>query len=301
MRELKYFLESSSIAGVPHIASTRKFARIFWIFVVFGGFTGAFILIQSSFANWNQSPISTTIETLPISEITFPNVTVCPPKNSLLNLNHDIMKSEEIDIDMEKRTELFEHALEIIQDEFFKEMMANLSKLEDPDRFYNWYHGYTDIKLPYFSKTMNRLVYYIYTSAISGNISTQYFREKFDIDKMDEDIFMKIAMGIPKREYLYLKDDKNSFFFSYVDKYTIKEVGDTDRVSMNGRIITKEKKSQNVTGRYIEDEYSFILSRKVSKEDLNLIKSTQMPGFRLLWKWSSNKDLYKTRNKQFIR
>ena len=301
MRELKYFLESSSIAGVPYIASTRKFARIFWIFVVFGGFTGAFILIHSSFANWNQSPVSTTIETLPISEITFPNVTVCPPKNSLLNLNYDIMKSEEIDIDMETRTELFENALEIIQESFYLEMMANLSKLEDPDRFYNWYHGYTDIKLPYFSKTFNRLVYYIYTSAISGNISTQYFREKFDIDKMDEDIFMKIAMGIPKREYLYLKDDKNSFFFSYVDKYTIKEVGDTDRVSMNGRIITKEKKSQNVTGRYIEDEYSFILSRKVSKEDLNLIKSTQMPGFRLLWKWSSNKDLYKTRNKQFIR
>ena len=58
-----------------------------------GGFTGAGYLIAKSFDNWKQSPISTTIETLPISQITFPNVTVCPPKNSVLNLNYDVVES----------------------------------------------------------------------------------------------------------------------------------------------------------------------------------------------------------------
>ena len=53
--------------------------------------------------------------------------------------------------------------------------MTNLSKVDDPDRYYNWYHGYTEIEYPYYYKKYNRLMYKVSTSAISGNISTQYF------------------------------------------------------------------------------------------------------------------------------
>ena len=129
------FLNTSTIHGLSYISISRKWSRLFWILVVIGGFTGAGILIYESFDNWEQSPISTTIETLPVSKITFPNVTVCPPKNSLLNLNHDIQQSENVKLDNDTRYELLDYALDIIEMEFYKEKMKNLSKVEDPDRY----------------------------------------------------------------------------------------------------------------------------------------------------------------------
>ena len=145
----KQFLDTSTIHGLSWISSSKKYARLFWTLVVIGGFTGAFILIQEAFHVWEQSPISTTVETLPISQLTFPNVTVCPPKNSYLNLNYDMMESANINLDNNTRKELYEYAMDIIQNEFFDELMRNLSKIEEKNRFYNWYYGYSAILYPY--------------------------------------------------------------------------------------------------------------------------------------------------------
>ena len=102
MGEFKNFLESSTIHGVSYIASTNRYARLFWITIVFSGFIGAGILIERAFQSWTQNPVSTTIETLSISEITFPKVTVCPPKNTYTNLNHDLMNigNKTVDFDL---------------------------------------------------------------------------------------------------------------------------------------------------------------------------------------------------------
>ena len=140
MEEVRQFLESSTIHGLQYISSTKNLTRIFWILVVFGGFTGAGYLIHASFSNWEQNPITTTIETLPISDITYPNVTVCPPRDSFLNLNYDIIKSGNVQLNKEIRKELLDYAIEIIQEDFYNEVLLNISKLEDPKRFYNWYH-----------------------------------------------------------------------------------------------------------------------------------------------------------------
>ena len=113
MDEIKHFLELSTIHGLYYISATRNWTKYFWVLVVFGGFTGTGYLIYTSFYNWEQSPISTTIETLPISKITFPNVTVCPPKESL-TLNFDIMKSEKMDLDEKTRSDLFAYSLNVI-------------------------------------------------------------------------------------------------------------------------------------------------------------------------------------------
>ena len=77
IQEIKQFLELSTVHGLSYISTAKKWSRLFWILVVIGGFSGAGYLIHVSFDNWKQSPISTTIEILPISQITFPNVTVC--------------------------------------------------------------------------------------------------------------------------------------------------------------------------------------------------------------------------------
>ena len=204
MEKIKPFLELSTIHGLYYISNGGKWSRLFWIFVVIGGFTGAGYLIYESFDNWKKSPITTTVEILPISQINFPNVTVCPPKNSFLNLNHDIQQSENIKLDNDTRNELFDYALDVMLMEFYKEMMTNLSKIEDPDRYYNWYHGYTRIKYTY-SNGINQLHYSVVTSATTGNISTQYFGEKFNADKVNGKIRIIIEVYVPSS----VKGDQN--------------------------------------------------------------------------------------------
>ena len=75
MENVTNFLESSTIHGLAYISNGRKHVRLFWILVVVGGFTGVGVLIYSSFKSWEESPVKTTIETHPITEITFPQ---CP-------------------------------------------------------------------------------------------------------------------------------------------------------------------------------------------------------------------------------
>ena len=82
--------------GLAHISTPRKFVRLFRIIVVIAGITGAEVLIYTSFQSWDESPIKTTIETLPIKEIDFPKLTVCPPKDTFTNLNYGLLMTENI-------------------------------------------------------------------------------------------------------------------------------------------------------------------------------------------------------------
>ena len=91
MESVRTFLESSSISGLNHISTTKKYARVFWVLVVLTAFILAGVLILESFKTWSTSPVRTTIETLDMREIKFPKVTVCPPRNTLTDLNYDFM------------------------------------------------------------------------------------------------------------------------------------------------------------------------------------------------------------------
>ena len=94
MDGVRTFLEASTIHGLTYISTTKKYARAFWIIVVAAGFTGAVLLINESFQSWAESPVKTTVETLPISMLKLPKVTVCPPKDTFTDLNYDLMKNE---------------------------------------------------------------------------------------------------------------------------------------------------------------------------------------------------------------
>ena len=66
MENIKDFLETASINGLAHIASTRRNVRLFWVIVVVTGFIVSGVMIKESFQSWADSPVTTTIETLPI-------------------------------------------------------------------------------------------------------------------------------------------------------------------------------------------------------------------------------------------
>ena len=197
MEAMRNFSESSSIHGLTHISSSRngKYARLFWIAIVISGFTGAGIIIYQSFHAWHEDPVKTTEDTIPINEIPFPKVTVCPPKHTYTDLNFDLLNTENMTIDNNTRSELISYSLELLYDQLHNNMMMNLSILEDSDRYYNWYQGYTDIKLPY--NGFSQLKYDISTSATSGNISTQHFGENFDKHKVAKKIKYTIKVKPP--------------------------------------------------------------------------------------------------------
>ena len=102
MEELKNYLESSTVHGFIYISTTRRLVKIFWITVIITGFTTAGYLIKQSFKEWEDNPVTTTIETRPISEVRFPLITVCPPSGTYTNLNHDLEKSKNIEIDLKE-------------------------------------------------------------------------------------------------------------------------------------------------------------------------------------------------------
>ena len=94
MELVKEYLERSTIHGLAYIsASDNRLIKLLWIMVVVAGFSLAGYLINNSYSDWNDSPISSVISTHPVKDLSFPKVTVCPPKKSNTALTYDIVKS----------------------------------------------------------------------------------------------------------------------------------------------------------------------------------------------------------------
>ena len=69
------------------------------------------------------------------------------------------------------------------------------AKLQEEDRFYNWYHGYTQLKLPYDYvdyKYNEILTLDTFTSATSGVVSTQYYGEEFQSELVERIIKYRV-------------------------------------------------------------------------------------------------------------
>ena len=240
---------------------------------------------------------------MPISQLTLPNVTVCPPKNSLLDLNYDIVHSDEYYLDNNTRIELIEYALGVIQEEFYHEVMKNMSKLDDPAKFYNWYHGFTWVNFPfYYYGLYNQLRYFVYTSATSGNITTNNFGEKFDAQKIDVNIYISIRVYSSKT----VRSDKRSSLMFNIEKNTIQEDSDNDRIDF-GTVGYLDAGETNFSKTFFppQNETKIVLDRKVSTDTIRNF-NTSMPGFRLIWKYDRDVNDYRRSansksNKQYIR
>ena len=103
MEGVRTFLESSTIHGLGYIPATRKLVKLFWMAVVITGFTCASTMIYQSFQDWQDNPVTTTIDTSPIKEITFPKVTVCPPKKTYTDLNYELLRIKNHTLDKHTR------------------------------------------------------------------------------------------------------------------------------------------------------------------------------------------------------
>ena len=142
MDGVKEFLQSSTIHGLVYIASSRRNVRLFWLCVVTAGFIGAGLMIRQSFSEWASRPVSTTIETLPISGIPFPNISVCPPRSSFTTLIPDLIRARNITFDQENRRDLAGAVSEAVYNATFQQELLKFS-LHKPRNFISWYTGET--------------------------------------------------------------------------------------------------------------------------------------------------------------
>ena len=198
MEGIKEFLESSSIHGLGYISTTRHIVRLFWIFVVITGFTFVGVLINQSFSSWTSSPITTTIETRPIREIDFPNVTVCPPRNSFTSLNPDLLMSRNITFDQEKRKELSDYVPYAAYDLTYKANGGEYEEFLEGERKYSdWYRGISGFELTKtrFSSTK---YYDFHTAAPNGSFSTPYFGEPYNVSMFDCGLTTWVYIYVPE-------------------------------------------------------------------------------------------------------
>ena len=86
MQELKEFLEGSTIHGLAHISTARPvMLKVAWTVVVAASFAFAIYMINSSYVEWEGSPVSSMVTSKPITDLTFPEVTVNPYLISLIS------------------------------------------------------------------------------------------------------------------------------------------------------------------------------------------------------------------------
>ena len=97
-------------------------------------------LINNSFTDWANSPISTTVSTHPIDELPFPMVTVCPPEGANTGLNYDLMKADEGSLTLEDRREIQNFTMHLFEDKeakAFTEELIELIKQKNLPALYN--------------------------------------------------------------------------------------------------------------------------------------------------------------------
>ena len=276
MKGVNTFLESSSIHGLPNIAKSHKYSRLFWILVVITGFMGAVLLIKKSFDSWSESPVRTSIETLPISEIKFPKVTVCPPKNTFTDLNYDLMMTENAILTEEMRDEMFSYAVAVINENSYSRTIWN--KLHEEDRFHNWYYGYSKIESPS-TDTEGVLNFWIHTSATSGVVTTQYYGEQFQPDLVERNLWYDISVYPPEN----VKSAENMTLHFKLEKVSMKGLaGDSYDTYMLGSDLSTIQTTaySNFTPPTLVGN---TLYRNVMFDQVKQQKLDVMPGFKLSW------------------
>ena len=280
MEVARTFLETSTIHGLGYISSSRKITRLFWLVVVILGFTGAGLLIRESFQTWTDSPIKTTIETLPISEITLPKLTVCPPRNTYTDMNYDLMMTENGTLTDEMRNEMFKIALEELQKNH--DYNKN-SPLIESNKYYNLYHGYSklhDIE----SHDFFGLYYKIYTSATSGVVTTQYYGKPFEQVLIEKILYYVIYVYPPEN----VIKNKNVTLHLKVEKISMSGIGISDKVEIS-KFGTLSDDMTTAIANFTPpcSKCKMSLKRRVTN-DISTLKLDVMPGFVYSWWYTSS-------------
>ena len=207
-------------------------------------------------------------------------------------------------LDENTRRDLAKYAVELVQEQLYNMVMNNLSLLQDADKYYNWYHGYSLIGLPFIKEHNYEVYYRMRTYATSGIIYTKYFGDTFDADKVNTDVSYIIEIIFPES---ILQDDNASLHIKFEKKSIPDLSSGHDKFSIFGGEIrsnaTNWTKNYTVSKKYTEcrtfagsiPRICIIigLERKVLLEDLKKMEQDLklMPGFKIQWHYYSGSEI----------
>ena len=195
---LREFLESSTIHGLNYISTAKvgkytldillpvisqtNIGKLAWLLIVCLGFLTAGYLINSSYSAWLASPVATTITTLPIADLDFPTVTVCPPKDSNTALNYDLMKADNDSLTEQDRENLKNVLYNIIIEPTHQEYIRLMKATVNPGNIGKTLEGYHK-----FPKQSPEGMVEPSMSNNYGEIQTPWFEESYKEDYYKED------------------------------------------------------------------------------------------------------------------
>lgn len=159
------------------------------------------------------------------------------------------------------RNDLKYNFFELLLSGTYNTTMTKFNRLQDSDRYHNWYHGFTEIALPTFDyNDADAYETYSFNShASTGEISTQYFGEKFNMNKVVKNVQYNINITGPNNSILHLE----------VEKVSMKRISSNygfDNLRINGELVDPDQTFiiKNITDGHVEMR----LERNVSDEDM---------------------------------
>ena len=160
--------------------------------IVFIGFCGAGYLINSSYSDWRDSPVATSITTHPISELDFTTVTVCPPKGSHTALNYDLMKADNDSLTEQDRLGLIEKAHEIFIKPSHLEYIETMIATGNPENIKQIYQGFQTTPKPYHGAGLEIIGW-----NSQGTFETPWFGQSFNKSYYNEDKIHHFVLELP--------------------------------------------------------------------------------------------------------
>lgn len=290
---LRQYLESTTIHGLSYIASPRKPVKFLWILIVVSGFSTAGFLIYESIQSWKESPITTTIKILPIEEIRFPKVTVCPPKNTFTSLNYDLEYYANTTLDEDSKVELLKFVLSTVDDAEYKKFMEYFDIIQVENIFLNLYWQVdsfeSSIMDQSFSNKTDPNAFHalsLVSRAPNGIVQTKDFGQTFQ-DSFVKNLDFKMTLMLPDLE-------ANETMFEI----------HTEQVTSNDfQFLFNEEKGKTgdiVRNRYfskavIDEQWWVSIEYKLEilDEDIERMEIDKMLGFRI--SWNHSRSLYDTR------
>ena len=310
MEIVKEYLSNSTIHGLSYIASTKGLTQTVWLCVVSVCVAYAGISIGQSFESWSKNKITTTIETLPITEVPFPKVTVCPPKNTFTNLNYDLMTTENITLNNSTQNAMVEDFIKKVMEwKSSKDEMYNFIE-EDNER--NMYLGLSVAKVIDDSGAPSSKPF-IETSAINGAISTPKFDmynsalegfhislvyDQFNLTNSNLELNVKIEHNLHHSQTLAIDlETQNMNTNPFTVRYSIQQSKDNRNEIVNCihlSLFGWQQCSKNPNKLEI-----FLKSPSFDAKDRDELRSTYMKGIKVSWNFSGNAT-YATRKSSLI-
>ena len=162
--------------------------------IVFLGFSVAGYLINSSYSDLQDSPVSTSITIHPIAELDFPTVTVCPPKGVNTALNYDLIKADNNSLTKKERETLIKETHKLFIKPTHSEFVINMLAAANLENMKEVLNGLQSVPMPYAGN--NGFEVRMWNN--NGTWHTPSFRGECNKSCYKEDKYFTLVLELPE-------------------------------------------------------------------------------------------------------